>query len=305
MKKQRTTKREGFTLIELLVVITIIGVLVSLLLPAVQAAREAARRMSCQNNVKQLTLAATNYEATNGRLFGYQNLLGPETNPEDKSVVSWHVMLMPFMEQQAIYDEFRDVETPDDDVYNYLEVLICPSNPPEQRSGPKNAYICNAGFWEEDSNDDYDSSNESRADGVFHDHVNGDIFIDIAYISNNGDGTGQTIMFTENIAAGDWDQVTPEKQHLVAVWHQTTSSVRRINGEKDDNKTVGNDRNAARPSAEHPGVVLMSFCDGSATSVSENMDYTVYQQLMTVRDKESSITNADDLGPLSTSQYRL
>src|SRR2546427_5297251 len=90
--------RSGFTLVELLVVIAIIGVLVALLLPAVQAAREAARRMSCSNNLKQLSLALHNYEST----FSSLPPAGIDTNQ-----MSWVVMLLPYMEQQPLFDKFN------------------------------------------------------------------------------------------------------------------------------------------------------------------------------------------------------
>ena len=106
--------KPGFTLVELLVVISIIGVLTSLLLPAVQAAREAVRRMSCQNNLKQLALAIANYESalkaippayvTNTRVDG--NFYGVACADEHRNSTpgwAWGTFLLPYMEQGSLY----------------------------------------------------------------------------------------------------------------------------------------------------------------------------------------------------------
>jgi prepilin-type N-terminal cleavage/methylation domain-containing protein len=88
--------RRGFTLVELLVVIAIIGVLVALLLPAVQAAREASRRTKCQNNLKQLALGSLNYHDT---------LLTFPSAGITSNQTSWHVLILPYIEQKNIYDQ--------------------------------------------------------------------------------------------------------------------------------------------------------------------------------------------------------
>ena len=99
-------RRSGFTLVELLVVIAIIGVLVGLLLPAVQSAREAARRSSCSNNLKQVGLAVQNHHDTKnrfpeGRVRSEFKNTGAPWNTEN---ISWMARVLPFMEEQSLYD---------------------------------------------------------------------------------------------------------------------------------------------------------------------------------------------------------
>jgi len=123
----------GFTLVELLVVITIIGILIALLLPAVQAAREAARRVQCANNFKQTALALHNYEQQYNMLapggFVRQPTMnaaacGPFPPPPAPSYVSgpgWGAMILPFVERQNIWDQF------DWNFYNFNQVNVTPA----------------------------------------------------------------------------------------------------------------------------------------------------------------------------------
>ena len=107
--------RKGFTLVELLVVIAIIGILVGLLLPAVQAAREAARRMQCSNNMKQMGLALHNYESAFGRIpvaiWGSNPLKGEASGLQDDGY-GWQTSILPYIEQQSLFNRISSGPVP-------------------------------------------------------------------------------------------------------------------------------------------------------------------------------------------------
>ncbi len=143
--------RRGFTLVELLVVIAIIGILVALLLPAVQAAREAARRMQCSNNLKQIGLALHNYhDANNTFPMAYFVYIDPAHN--NINIGTWGVMTLPFLEQLPLYDKYNPkvpaanefgpagqanvaiIQTP-------LPAFICPSAPGDAKTRIYNGAI--------------------------------------------------------------------------------------------------------------------------------------------------------------------
>jgi len=150
--------RRGFTLIELLVVISIIATLMALILPAIQSAREAARRTQCQNHMKNLTLAAINYaEAHRGQLPASGTYTGRNAdNSADGSreVVfaahSWVLELLPYLDQQAIFDRwdrstsFSTLTNPSVGIAN-IAVLTCPNDDTSDGKDGGLSYVANCG----------------------------------------------------------------------------------------------------------------------------------------------------------------
>jgi prepilin-type N-terminal cleavage/methylation domain-containing protein len=211
--------RGGFTLVELLVVIAIIGVLVALLLPAVQAAREAARRSQCQNNMKQLGLALLNYESAKKEFpAGSRGILGvpdpKETDPKKKAAPPYwspHSQLLAYFEQGTIAQQFDMklspwARPPDYPTDNYgvarsqPSVFLCPSDAINSQPGRADMgwtnYHANAGSWVK----------MSRAwDGVFGPHASYSPTTKVAgaeqlppvTIAQIIDGTSNTAAFAE------------------------------------------------------------------------------------------------------------
>jgi len=131
--------RGGFTLIELLVAIAILGVLIALLLPAVQQAREAARRISCVNNLRQLAVAAGNFESARGKLppsgdgLVEERISGLQLYLQRAGGMhSWAVYMLPYLEQQNLYSQFNLRATvltqPKDPQAQTVDALLCPSD---------------------------------------------------------------------------------------------------------------------------------------------------------------------------------
>jgi len=134
--------RRGFTLIELLVVIAIIAVLIALLLPAVQSAREAARRAQCTNNLKQMALAALNFESSNGHLPPGVGPYPSASVPPGGARATVAAQILPFLEQSGIFSAFNfgfnlnltGPNTPNDTAQTQLvAAFICPSDPSNSR----------------------------------------------------------------------------------------------------------------------------------------------------------------------------
>jgi len=294
-------RQHGFTLVEMLVVIAIIGTLMALLIPAVQAARESARRAQCSNNQKQLALAVIAYGEAQKKYPGFAQYVGP---PGKKVVASWAAMTFPFIERNELwdlYDKGTDGLVGNTQVEEMLvDNVTCPSSPPMITDEPPLAYVGNGGYATDDATT---TSYYNPANGVFFDHVTpvdeGDkklrVNISPDYITSH-DGLSSTLLISENIDTTTWlglsDGLARRKAGTTFCWFNATAAEQEISRINGTNGSV--DMAHARPSAQHPGGVVVAFADGNVRFLSETIDYKVYKQLMTPYNQNSDNLPAAD-----------
>jgi len=288
---RRTSSRRGFTLIELLVVIAIIGVLIALLLPAVQSAREAARRTQCINNLKQLALAANNYESTYGSLPP-GNLPQIWTQTGDfYTGVNCFAFMLGFIEADTLFDAYnfnmsmRDGANVTAAATN-LQVLWCPSDPeaselvelhpwydvqPPGFTQAARSYVANRGtFWMTDF--------RYHLDDVCYDQVRrtatGTIYeASATRFSEIKDGTSNTFLFSEAAFGKLWPAW---RKHWNRWWHSgwmedaffdTTAAINQA----AENETRWNWHSVTAASSYHPGGANFAFVDGSVRFIKDTI----------------------------------
>lgn len=319
MKKRSLPVASGFTLVELLVVIAIIGILVGLLLPAVQSAREAARRSQCMNQQKQIGLALLMYEDANGALPAGRlgcdagipsnaKFCGP-VNPNALGFyMAYHgasafVQILPHLEEQPLFDSFQidkiaiwEASTSDKWVNDYPQVreairtrpdfLLCPSDPiaviPAFKTAGDGAAVGS-----------YAVCSGTCGAGLVCDDLNG-VRINMKY-SNDGvfmygkktklreitDGTSKTLFLGESIE-GDLIQ-------SVNIWtngargqtiRSTATPLNFPSGLDAGNGLMSPGLNGGFAS-RHPGGALFTFGDGHVDFIPETIDHLAYRQLAT------------------------
>ncbi|MFO0890288.1 MAG: DUF1559 domain-containing protein [Isosphaeraceae bacterium] len=298
----RMPRARGFTLIELLVVIAIIAVLISLLLPAVQSAREAARRAQCTNNLKQLALACHNYEDGNNCFPAGTYYMWPRTCNRWKQGPSFFISFLPYFEQGNIFNSYNYMLHPYQAANSTLmgagiSTFWCPSDPevaaPVQASIPRNylgscsgmpggqvatppwqlyhtTYAGNAGvvpvYPGAPAVDPNYSSTVASATGIIH-------FGSATRLSSITDGTSNTVLLGER----NFFKIRPEAAKQVwMLWFSGAysdtmfSALYPLNPDKavsglaqDFGVPGGGNATTESAGSNHPGGANFAFCDGS------------------------------------------
>jgi hypothetical protein len=316
MLRSNRCRRRGISRMDVIVALGAAAFIASLLLTLIQHSREAGRRNRCFCHGLNISLSMINQVSTPGRAYpGYiesLKLVRPLKLDDGRVVeearVSWVVSLLPFVERQDLFEHWRNGDaitrsgTLDDPIANgYLDLFVCPSNRSSPRFPPPCSYVVNAGRQDVPavaaSGDSLGWPADWPANGVFFNRFVGDdanregaplVRMTQDFIKDH-DGTSYTLMMSERLDSGSYADLPRSSADAEAalgfVWWPATHSQppfrpplpsQRING-PTDRVPINN----ARPSSNHPGGVVVNFCDGHGRFMSDRIDYEVYSQLMT------------------------
>jgi prepilin-type N-terminal cleavage/methylation domain-containing protein len=313
-------RRRAFTLVELLVVIAIIGILIAMLLPAIQSAREAARRNSCLNNLKQVSLAVLNYNDSRKSL-----------PPGAHSCCwgTWIVEILPYMEEAALFAAYDQTNKFSADAnYRYagarntpvtkqrINTLLCPTDDSALDSTlsgfggiTKHSYVVNGGNTGYTPADTYNTNPPVNT-------LNGVTFGDAPFSNEGGttikvryvktakisDGLSKTLMFAETVIGDDADTRGFSWWGYGAMFHTYLPPNAT---QPDVTQSISYCGNTANPLAapctgpysatspmtsatrsRHTGGIQASYCDGSARFISDDIELTTWRGLGTTRGGE-------------------
>jgi hypothetical protein len=313
--------RSGFTVTELIVCLIVLVCLIGLFVPGIVPPRERARQTTCTNNLRNIGLATESRTVSGRGTFpGYLQLLkfNPPAVAKDRylatpaadMVVAWSGILLPHLDQAALwYGVFESSVDP----YRppRLEVFLCPQDVLNDEPYPGLSYVANTGA--PDVVASKTTTSDDKANGVFHNHLPGARGPRVRRAMDIPDGANRTLMYSENFQRDDPEfsnqfgntylgpapvgtipAVTNVEQWYGMMWvfdPRSPLSPRAARMERfgEDSRTgpavnrpYGSYRTRfARPTSNHPDLFLVAFCGGNTRAISTDIDYWVYQQLMT------------------------
>ncbi len=290
----RMRHRHGFTLVELLVVMTIIGVLMALLLPAVNMIRESARQTTCMNNLRNVGLGVIQHDTNKGVLPGW---VGGTLKTNNGNTIanpkSWVFQIFNYIEMTELAKQYRTNASAADPVN--IPILICPDDTESLKNGAAMTYVANSGLRDADPTNGC-AGNDADQSSTTIENWTGAVFLNtygdkpvaqtISQVSS-ADGSATTLMLSENIDAGTWKDLN---EGLVGFCYVdspqvpncgTNGATMRINSGR------GRSPGLPRASSYHPGGVMVVFCDNHTKFIAEDINWAVWCKLFTPQGAEA------------------